>query len=176
HPALAADRGTVPRRLGLLGAKLVVSAATALLLALATVVCDGVLLHIVYGEELTRLPPDWRSLLASWLGLVTGCAWAGLLAAGVFRSATAGLAALLAVPVLIVPGVQKLLEGPSARSAAGLPGRLRDLALLQWPIGGERYVAAAVRMIAQPVGGALLLSLMTLLGAYLLMGVRGRIR
>ncbi|MFC7302686.1 ATP-binding cassette domain-containing protein [Streptomyces monticola] len=176
HPALAADRGTVPRRLGLLGAKLVVCAVTALLLALATVFCDGAVLHVVYGEEVTRLPSDWLGLLAGWLALVVGCSWAGLLAAGVFRSTTAGLAALVAVPVVVVPVVQKLLEGPSVRSAAGLPGRLRDLALVQWPIGGDRYIAGAVRMIAQPVGSALLLSLAALLCAYLLTSLRGRAR
>ncbi|NUS80262.1 MAG: ATP-binding cassette domain-containing protein, partial [Streptomyces sp.] len=47
HPALAADRGTVPRRLGLLTAKLVVSAATALLLAFLTVGCDAEALYLV---------------------------------------------------------------------------------------------------------------------------------
>ncbi|MFP3987474.1 ABC transporter ATP-binding protein, partial [Streptomyces sp. E11-3] len=176
HPALAVDRAAVPRRLGLLLAKLTVSAATALFIALVTVVCDGAALHLVYGEELTQLPADWPVLTASWLGLVIGCAWAGLLAAGVFRSTSAGLAALLAVPVVLVPLAQKALEGPSARSAAGLPGRIRDLALTQWPFGSERYIAGAVRVIAQPVGSALLLSLTVLLCAYLLTTLRGRLR
>ncbi|MFE0177251.1 ATP-binding cassette domain-containing protein [Streptomyces sp. NPDC059002] len=176
HPALAADRGTVPRRLGLLGAKLVVAAATALLLCLLAVASDAALLHLVYGEELTRVPADWLSLSASWLALVTGCAWAGVLAAGVFRSTTAGLAAVLAVPIIVVPLVQKALEGPSVRSAAGLPARLRDLALVQWPFGAERYLAGGVRMIAQPVGSALMLSLTALLCAYLLTAMRGRVR
>ncbi|MEV5981726.1 ABC transporter ATP-binding protein [Streptomyces sp. NPDC052114] len=176
HPALAADRGTVPRRLGLLGAKLLVAAATALLLGALAVASDTVVLHLVYGDELTRVPADWLSLSASWGALVTGCAWAGVLAAGVFRSTTAGLAAVLAVPIVVVPLVQKAVEGPSVRSAAGLPGRLRDLALVQWPFGAERYLAAGVRMIAQPVGGALMLSLTALLCAYLLMAMRTRVR
>ncbi|WP_055697092.1 ABC transporter ATP-binding protein [Streptomyces silaceus] len=176
HPALAADRGTVPRRLGLLAAKLLVAAATALLLGSLAVASDAALLHLVYGNELTRVPADWLSLSASWGALVTGCAWAGVLAAGVFRSTTAGLAAVLAVPIIVVPVVQKAVEGPSVRSAAGLPGRLRDLALVQWPFGAERYLAAGVRMIAQPVGGALMLSLTALLCAYLLMAMRTRVR
>ncbi|MFJ2773117.1 ATP-binding cassette domain-containing protein [Streptomyces sp. NPDC087300] len=176
HPALAADRGTVPRRLGLLGAKLLVAAATALLLCLLTVVSDAALLHLVYGDELTKVPADWLSLSVSWMALVTGCAWAGVLAAGVFRSTTAGLAAVLAVPIVVVPLVQKALEGPSVRSAAGLPARLRDLALVRWPFGAERYLAGGVRMIAQPVGGALMLSLTALLCAYLLTAMRGRVR
>ncbi|MBA4862370.1 ATP-binding cassette domain-containing protein [Streptomyces sp. PSKA54] len=176
HPALAADRGTVPRRLGLLCAKLVVAAATALLLAFLTVGCDAALLQLVYGPELTRVPVDWLSLSASWFGMVAGCAWAGVLAAGIFRSTTAGLAAVASVPIVVVPLVQKALEGPSARTAAGFPGRLRDLALAQWPFGAERYVAAGVRMIVQPVGGALALSLSALLCAYGLTAMRSRVR
>lgn len=176
HPALAADRGTVPRRLGLLSAKLVVAAATALLLSLLVLVSDAALLHLVYGEEVAKVPSDWLSLSASWITLVGGCAWAGVLAGGVFRSTTAGLAAVLAVPIVVVPLVQKALEGPSVRSAAGLPGRLRDLALVQWPFGVERYLAGGVRLVAQPVGSALTLSLTALLCAYLLTGMRGRAR
>ncbi|MFF3644601.1 ATP-binding cassette domain-containing protein [Streptomyces sp. NPDC002564] len=176
HPALAADRGTVPRRLGMLGAKLLVAAATALLLGGLVIACDAALLHLVYGEELTKVPADWPSLTASWTALVIGCAWAGVLAAGVFRSTTAGLAAVLAVPILVVPLVQKAVEGPSVRSAAGLPGRLRDLALVQWPFGAERYLAAGVRMVAQPVGSALMLSLTALLCAYVLTAARARVR
>ncbi|MER7198261.1 ABC transporter ATP-binding protein, partial [Streptomyces sp. NPDC000188] len=176
HPALAADRGTVPRRLGLLCAKLVVAAAIAVSLAFLVVVSDAVLLHLVYGEELSKVPVDWLSSSASWLALVMGCAWAGVLAAGVFRSTTAGLAAVLAVPILVVPLVQEALAGPSVRTAAGLPSRLRDLALVHWPFGAERFLAAGLRMIAQPVGGALMLSLTALLCAYLLTVLRPRAR
>ncbi|MFD5628349.1 ATP-binding cassette domain-containing protein [Streptomyces sp. NPDC127072] len=176
HPALAADRGTVPRRLGLLTAKLLVASATALLLAVLTVGCDLEALYLVYGGELTGVPADWLSLGASWAGLVVGCAWAGVLAAGIFRSTAAGLAAVLAVPIVVVPLVQKALEGPSVRTAAGFSGRLRELVLMQWPFGGERYLEAGVRMVAQPVGGALMLSLTALLCAYLLTTLRTRVR
>ncbi|MFC8365892.1 ATP-binding cassette domain-containing protein [Streptomyces griseorubiginosus] len=176
HPALAADRGTVPRRLGLLTAKLVVAAVTALLLALLAVGCDAEVLYLVYGRELTEVPGDWFVLSASWIGLVIGCAWAGVLAAGIFRSTTAGLAAVVSVPVLGVPLVQRALEGASVRTAAGLPARLREVFLVQWPFGGGRYLAGAVRVIAQPVGGALTLSLAALLCAYLLTSLRGRVR
>ncbi|WP_328844540.1 ABC transporter ATP-binding protein [Streptomyces sp. NBC_00258] len=176
HPALAADRGNVPRRLGLLAAKLLVAAATALLLAVAAVAVDAELLYLVYGRELTGVPEDWLSLSVSWIGLVVGCAWAGVLAAGIFRSTTAGLAAVLAVPVLVVPLVQKVLEGPSVRTAAGFSTRLRELVLMQWPFGGERYLGAVARVIAQPVGGALMLSLSALLCAYLLTTLRSRVR
>ncbi|MEU6257380.1 ATP-binding cassette domain-containing protein [Streptomyces sp. NPDC047043] len=175
HPALAADRGTVPRRLGLLAAKLLVAAATALMLAFLTVGCDAEVLYLVYGRELAQVPADWISMSASWIGLVVGCAWAGVLAAGVFRSTTAGLAAVLAVPVLVVPLVQKALEGASVRAAAGFPLRLREVFLLQWPFGGERYLSGVARVIAQPVGGALTLSLTALLCAYLLTTLRSRV-
>ncbi|MFE4549427.1 ATP-binding cassette domain-containing protein [Streptomyces sp. NPDC056785] len=176
YPALATDRGTVPRRLGLLAAKLLVSSAVALLLAFLTVGCDLEILYLVYGRELTAIPGDWLSLGASWAGLVVGCAWAGVLAAGLFRSTTAGLAAVLAVPVLVVPLVQKALSGPSVRTAAGFPERLRELTLVQWPFGGARYLTAAARLVAQPVGGALTLSLTALLCAYLLTTLRSRVR
>ncbi|MFG2320715.1 ABC transporter ATP-binding protein [Streptomyces tendae] len=175
HPALAADRGTVPRRLGLLTAKLLVSAAAALLLAVLTVGCDAELLRLLYGPELARVPADWPALSAGWLGLVVGCAWSGVLAAGVFRSTTAGLAAVVAVPVVVVPLVQKVWTGPSVRTAAGFPMRVREVLLTQWPFGGERYVAEALRLIVQPVGGALTLSLTALLCAYLLTTLRSRV-
>ncbi|WP_125264769.1 ATP-binding cassette domain-containing protein [Streptomyces alboflavus] len=174
HPALATDRGTVPRRLGLLAAKLVVAAVTALLLAVLTVGCDAAVLHLVYGPELTEVPADWLSVSTSWITFMIGCAWAGVLAAGVFRSTTAGLAAVVAVPIVVVPLVQKGLAGPSARSAVGLPGRLRQLALVEWPFGVERYLAGGLRMVAQPVGGALALSVTALLCAYLLTATRNR--
>ncbi|MFG2681711.1 ATP-binding cassette domain-containing protein [Streptomyces sp. NPDC048392] len=175
HPALAADRGTVPRRMGLLAAKLLVSAGVALLLAALTVGCDAGVLRLFYGQELARVPADWPALSAGWLGLVVGCAWSGVLAAGVFRSTTAGLAAVLAVPVLVVPLVQKAWEGPSVRTAAGFPMRVREVLLTQWPFGGERYVAEVLRLIGQPVGGAMTLSLTTLLCVYLLMTLRSRV-
>ncbi|MGW1726614.1 ATP-binding cassette domain-containing protein [Streptomyces sp. NPDC002306] len=174
HPALAVDRGTVPRRLGLLAAKLLVSAVTGLMLAVLTVGCDAEVLYVVYGRELAQVPADWFSLGVSWIGFVVGCAWAGVLAAGVFRSTTGGLAVVLAVPVVVVPLAQKIVEGPSVRSAAGLPGRLREVFLLQWPFGGERYLAGAVQVVGQPVGGALALSLTALLCAYLLTTLRSK--
>ncbi|GHD04310.1 ABC transporter [Streptomyces violarus] len=176
HPALAADRGTVPRRLGLLAAKLLVASATALLLAVLTVGCDTEVLYLVYGRELAQVPADWLPLSASWIGLVIGCAWAGVLAAGVFRSTTAGLAAVAAVPLLVVPVVHKILDGPSVRTAAGLPVRLREVLVPRWPFGGERYLEAALGVLSQPVGGALTLSLTALLCAYLLTTLRSRFR
>ncbi|MFF5159213.1 ATP-binding cassette domain-containing protein [Streptomyces sp. NPDC000348] len=176
HPALAADRGTVPRRLGLLTAKLLVASATAVVLAVLTVGCDAELLHLVYGREVVEVPADWLPLSTGWLGLMIGCACAGVLAAGVFRSTTAGLAVVVAVPLLVVPLVHKVTEGPAARTPVPLASRLRDGVPLRWPFGGEHQLDAVLRLIAQPVGGALGLSLAALLCAYVLTGLRSRVR
>ncbi|ODA71425.1 ATP-binding cassette domain-containing protein [Streptomyces sp. AVP053U2] len=176
HPALAADRGGVPRRLGLLTAKLLVASVSALVLAVLTIGCDAELLYLVYGRELVEIPADRLSLAASWLGLVIGCAWAGVLAAGLFRSAAAGLAAVLAVPLVVVPLMRRLVEGASVETVAGVPLRMREVFLLHWPFGGERYLEGMLRMVAQPVGGAMALSLAVLLCAYLLAFLRNRVR
>ncbi|MFE4216958.1 ATP-binding cassette domain-containing protein [Streptomyces sp. NPDC056844] len=176
YPALAAGRGTVPRRLGLLLAKLVVSAGVALLLALLSVLADAEALRLVYGGDLVTVPENAPQLALSWAGLSVGCAWAGLLGAGVFRLTVAGVAAVLAVPVLVVPLMQKLLAGPSARSITGLPGRLRELGWAQWPYETDRLAMAAVRVVAQPVGLALSLSLSALICAYVFTSLRGRAR
>lgn len=176
YPALAAARGTVPRRLGLLLAKLTVTASFALLLAGLTVVCGAQSLRLVYGPDLVEIPSNAFALGASWAGLTVGCAWAGLLAAGVFRVAGAGIAAVLAVPVLVVPLVQKFFAAPSARSVAGLPGRLRELVGWQLPQQADHWVLAVARVVAQPVGTALALSLSALICAYLLTALRGKAR
>ncbi|MEU4149545.1 ABC transporter ATP-binding protein [Streptomyces sp. NPDC026659] len=176
YPALAVDRVTVPRRLGLLAAKLFVSGGTAAILALLTLGCDAEALYLLYGRELTQVPEDWLSMGVSWFALVIGCAWAGVLAAGVFRSTTAGLAAVLAVPVAVVPLVRQVFEGSSVRTAAGITVRMHDVLLLQWPFGGERYVLAVIRIVGQPVGGAMVLSLGALLCAYLFAVPRIRVR
>ncbi|MGA5278130.1 ATP-binding cassette domain-containing protein [Streptomyces cellulosae] len=176
HPALAVDRGTVPRRLGLLTAKLFVASLTALALAVLTVGCTAELLYLVYGSELVALPADWPALTAGWLALVTGCAWAGVLAAGVFRSTTAGLAAVVAVPLLVVPAVRTITEGPAVRGPAPLAGRLRDGLPLRWPFGGEQHLEALLRLLAQPVGGAMALSVLALLCAYAFTSLRSRVR
>ncbi|MED7823849.1 ABC transporter ATP-binding protein [Streptomyces chiangmaiensis] len=176
HPALSAHRGTVPRRLGLLAAKLVVAGAIALILAVLAVALDFEVLTVVFGGEVARVPADRFALFVSWCGLVVGCAWAGVLAAGIFRSTIAGVVVVLAVPVLVVPVLQQVLERPSVGTTAGLVARVRGLSPLQWPLGGERYLAAAVHVVAQPVGGALALSLTALLCAYLLTVLRGGAR
>nr|WSW66380.1 ABC transporter ATP-binding protein [Streptomyces sp. NBC_00995] len=176
YPALAAGRGRVPRRLGLLLAKLAVSAGVALTLALLVVLVSGASLRLVYGEDLVRVPSNAISLAVSWSGLTVGCAWAGLLGAGIFRVTAAGVAAVLAVPVLMVPLIEALPKAPSPRSVSGFPGRLRELAWLRWPDGVDRWVLGLVKVVAHPVGTALTLSLSVLVCAYLFTSLRGRVR
>ncbi|MFD3806686.1 ATP-binding cassette domain-containing protein [Streptomyces sp. NPDC058619] len=176
YPALAADRGTVPRRMGLLTTKLGVCAVLALLLGAAAVTADAAALALVFDSGPLRMPAQWFSPAVSWAGLLIGCAWAGVLASGVFRSATAGLAAVLAVPVMVVPLVRKVLEGPSAYPATGLAARLRGLTWGQWPPEVDRVLLGALRVMAQPVGTALVLSLTVLLCAYGFTGLRSRVR
>ncbi|MFF7341331.1 ATP-binding cassette domain-containing protein [Streptomyces sp. NPDC008163] len=176
YPALAAGRGRVPRRLGLLLAKLVVSGGVALLLASLVVLGSAATLRVVYGGSLLDVPSNVVSLAVSWSALTIGCAWAGLLAAGIFRVTSAGLAAVLAVPVLMVPLVERMPKAASTRSMAGLPSRLRDLAWLQWPGAADRWILAGVRIVAHPVGAALTLSLSVLTCAFLLTSLRGRVR
>lgn len=176
YPALAAGRGTVPRRIGLLLAKLTVTGTAALLLAALTVAADAQAMRLVYGGGTQVVPPDWPALVVSWAGLTVGCAWAGLLGAGVFRVTGAGVAAVLAVPVVVVPLLEKGLAVPSARSIVGLPARLRELAWPGWPEAADRWLVATGRVLAQPVGAALTLSLSALLCAYLFTSLRRRAR
>ncbi|MEU9099329.1 ATP-binding cassette domain-containing protein [Streptomyces sp. NPDC048361] len=176
YPALAADRGTIPRRLGLLLAKLFVTAAAALVIGALAVAIDYQVLRLAYGGGVVGPAREWPAMAASWAGLTVGCAWAGLLAAGIFRATSAGLAAVLAVPVAVVPLLRKAVEGHSVRSVAGLPDRLRDLAWVRWPHALDHLLVAGLHLVAEPVGAALTLSLTVLICAYLLTGLRARAR
>ncbi|MET9934097.1 MULTISPECIES: ABC transporter ATP-binding protein [unclassified Streptomyces] len=176
YPALTTGRGTVPRRPGLLLAKLAVAAVVALALGVLVVAIDLGALRLFYGGELIPVPRKWPTLWANWVGLLVGCAWAGALGAGVFRAAAAGVAAVLAVPVAFVPLLQKVLTGPSVRSAAGLPARLREFAGPHWSPAADRWLAGGLRVLGQPAGVALSLTLTGLFCAYVFTGLRRRAR
>ncbi|GAA3924612.1 hypothetical protein GCM10022244_37790 [Streptomyces gulbargensis] len=176
YPALTSALGAVPRRLGLLLAKLVVAAAVAVLLGTVTVVADLGVLWLFFGGELSSVPPNWPSMSARWLGLLVGCAWAGVLGAGVFRAAPAGVAAVLAVPVAFVPLLQKVLTGPSVRSVAGLPARLGEFAGPLWSPAADHWLKGVLGVLGQPSGVALSLTLTGLLCAYVLTGLRRNAR
>ncbi|MFI9029267.1 ATP-binding cassette domain-containing protein [Streptomyces sp. NPDC053560] len=176
YPALAPEQGSVPRRLRLLGAKLLISAASALVLAVASAFLSSVTVGYVFGVQ--ALPPvaDWPLLSLGWAALLMGSAWAGLLAAGIFRSTAMGLAAVLAVPVAVVPLVQGLLSDATARSAIGFPARVQATAAVRWPSRVGELTDAAWRLAAQPVVGAMGLSLAVLLCAYAVTALRRRAR
>ncbi|MER7400160.1 ATP-binding cassette domain-containing protein [Streptomyces sp. NPDC000151] len=176
YPALAPEQGSVPRRLRLLGAKLLVSAASALVLASVSLVIDGVLVGYVFGAQALPAVADWPLLSLGWGALLIASAWAGLLAAGIFRSTAMGLATVLAVPVAVVPLIQGLLSDPAARSMVGFPARVRTTAAVDWPSGVDRLTDAAWRLAAHPVAGAMTLSLAALFCAYALTALRGRTR
>ncbi|MGW1009405.1 ATP-binding cassette domain-containing protein [Streptomyces termitum] len=176
YPALAAGRGAVPRRLALLLAKLAVAAVLALLLAVLAAGADLAALRLFYGTELTPVPDNWVPMSVSWLGLVVGCAWAGVLGAGVFRAAAAGVAAVLFVPVAFVPLLRQVASGPAVRSAAGLPSRLRELAGPRWSPSLDRWFTGVLEAAARPAGVALALTLTVLLCAYVLTGLRRKAR
>jgi ABC-type multidrug transport system ATPase subunit len=174
YPALAPARDAVPHQVGLLTAKFVVCAVGATLLSLGAIILDSAALLLLVGGDAVPLPSDWPVLMASVFGLTVGCSWAGLLAAGVFRSTAFGLATLLAVPILAVPVVRRAMDEPSLHSLVGLPHRLRAVALDRPPSMLNRGVAAVLRLAGQPVGQALMLSVAVLLFAYALTGLRGR--
>ncbi|MFE5793296.1 ATP-binding cassette domain-containing protein [Streptomyces sp. NPDC056503] len=176
YPALAAGRGAVPRRLALLLAKLAVSAAVAVLLGALAAGADLAALRLLYGPDLIVVPDNWHSMAASWLGLSVGCAWAGVLGAGVFRAAAAGVAAVLFVPVAFVPLLQQVMSGPAVRSVAGLPGRLGEFVGPRWAPSLDRWLAGALEVVAQPSGVALALTLTVLLCAYVFTGLRRQAR
>ncbi|MFE9045774.1 ATP-binding cassette domain-containing protein [Streptomyces sp. NPDC007818] len=176
YPALAAGRGAVPRRLALLLAKLAVAAVVSLLLGALVAAADLAALRLFYGAELITVPDNWAGMGLSWLGLTIGCAWAGVLGAGVFRAAAAGMAAVLFVPVALVPLLGQVLSGPAVRSVAGLPSRLGEFAGPRWAPSLDRWFAVALEVVGQPAGVALALTLTVLLCAYVLTGVRRRAR
>lgn len=172
YPALAPEQGSVPRRLRLLGAKLLVSGVIALVLAALTASLDGLTVGYVFGVQALPAVADWPVLVLGWCALLVGSAWAGLLAAGIFRSTAMGLACVLAVPVAVVPLLQGLLSDPTTRSMVGFPARVQSTAAVRWPSGAEELTDATWRLAAQPVVGAMALSLAALLCAYALTALR----
>ncbi|WP_399084782.1 ATP-binding cassette domain-containing protein [Streptomyces sp. BBFR2] len=175
-PALAHERGAVPRRLGLLVAKLAVGGACALILGAVILLADEAVVRLAFGADVLGDIPDTPVFMVGWAGLLVGCAWAGVLAAGLFRSTAMGLAAVLAVPVLVVPALRYVLAEQAGRSLAGLTARLRASGPVRWPSGIDHGASAVVRWVTQPVGGALALSVTALVCAYGLTMLRGRVR
>lgn len=107
YPVLVGSTTTPGRRFRLLGAKLTVVGTVSALLALLTPAVDGVMAaflpprhaDLVVGVDVGRVVPA----LAGFAVLVAAAGWTGLLAAGLLRSAAAGLLVLI-VPAALVPG------------------------------------------------------------------------
>ncbi|MEU2609173.1 ATP-binding cassette domain-containing protein [Streptomyces albus] len=200
YPALVPAQVPVPRRLGLLVAKLVVTGGTAVALCAATALCNGLVLTLLFGadsgafsfpagtlhqDSLTSLSvpggsaggasvPSLGVQVVAVLALCVGCAWAGLLAAGVFRSTVLGVAAVVAVPLLVAPFLWEATVDAGGQSFEGLPERLRAVLLFPWPSVAERWGTVAGEIAAQPVGRALAFALTVLFCAYALTSLRGR--
>ncbi|WP_431784835.1 ABC transporter ATP-binding protein [Streptomyces chumphonensis] len=176
YPALAPAHAPVPRRLGMLVVKLLVAAALALLLTLATVLLNAVALTLCYGTGLLDLPRHWLPGLIAAAALAVGCAWAGALAAAVLRSTVLGLAAVLAVPVVLAPGVRHVLAQEDAAGLTALAQRVEPLFLVRWPGGADSWAPAAAHLVSQPMVSALAISLIALLCAYAGTTLYGRLR
>jgi hypothetical protein len=127
YPALLPLLLPARRRFRLLFAKLAVIGAFSALFAAATLGLDAG----VYAVALHRAPSLSPALVGFAVLVVTG-GWIGLLAAGLLRSAAAGMLVLLVLPVLVEPAVT-FLRGDPARHGAVL-ARLRAL----WPVGRHR--------------------------------------
>lgn len=175
YPALAPAQVAPRRRLRLLLAKLVVSAACALLLAGVALVLNAAVVRYGVVPRGQVLPDPLLPALLPWGALVVGCAWTGLLAAGVFRSSLAGALCVLAVPVLAAPAVRWSLRHPLLDPALR-PAR-RGAASLADGWGGplERAVSAAGGGSGPgPVAYAFTLCIAGLLCAYVFLAMRRR--
>ncbi|TDC79462.1 ABC transporter ATP-binding protein [Streptomyces hainanensis] len=171
YPALTPSRVPVPRRLSLLAGKLVVTALAAVALCVAALVINSAALTALFDDG-RRISGSWDVALSGTVGLSVGCAWAGLLAAGIFRSTLVGSAAVGAVPLLLAPALRAALDRGAGRSLDGLPGRLHALTTLPLPSGVDRWLSASAALATRPVGWALLLSLAVLICGYTLVCLR----
>jgi hypothetical protein len=174
YRALATGYGPEPRTSRLLIAKLATSGGAALLLAALAAAADAAALRLTLGHGRSPDPVAASAATAGWATLAVGCAWAGVLAAGMFRTTALGLAAVLSVPLLAVPAVQALLGGKAV-------WQVLDAADALWSVltgaphrGG--MVSGALRFAGQPVFIALALLLVSLGGAYTASALRGRWR
>lgn len=175
YPALAPGHGPDPRSPRLLVAKMAVSGVAAVILAALAVAVDGAVLHAVLGPGRAPGPVPGPGLLGPWAALTLGCAWAGVLAAAVFRTTALGIAAVLAVPVLAVPAVRVTVGGRVGRELLDAGGALWSV-VSGVPQGSRGAVSGLLRLMAQPFAVALALSLAALLGAYAASALRGRRR
>ncbi|MBU7600316.1 ATP-binding cassette domain-containing protein [Streptomyces sp. P38-E01] len=177
YPALAPAQAPIPRRLGLLSAKLAVAAGVAVVLCAASVALNASVLLTLYGSSTGPNPqlPAWLATMGMIL-LALGSAWAGLLAAAICRSFLAGVLSVLAVPLLVAPAVRELLAPPAVEALAAVSERLTALLLVPLPFTADEWAEPVAQLLAQPLGSAMMLSLVSLFGAYVFGTLCGRVR
>jgi hypothetical protein len=112
------------RRFGLLLAKVAVVGVFAVLLGVATLVVDGLLLHV--GDRAAAVPLETAlrhghvpGAFGGYLALVVAGGWMGLLGAVLLRSAAAGMLLLITVPILVQP-VAGAVQARGALRSGGL--------------------------------------------------------
>ncbi len=172
YPALAPGHGPEPRSPRLLAAKLGIGAATALLLAAAAAAADAAVLLLLRSGRLPDLAAH-PAALAAWGALAVACCWAGVLAAAVLRTTALGLSAVLAVPLLVLPGVRMLLGGHGSRELVEAGGALWSVASGVSQDGHSR-AARVLAFAGEPLFLALALSLTALICAYAASTFRAR--
>lgn len=176
YPALAAGMVTAWRRGGLLAAKAVVCGLASVALALGVASVNALVVWVGFARNVLPSGQDVLPLAVAWCGLLIGCSWVGLLAVAVLRSVCAGLAVLLAATTLLGPLTARLPGGLSSERYAELPERLRSAMPEGWSWQAQGQFAAVLRQLSQPTGYAIVLSLVVLLGAYVLATPHGRSR
>lgn len=158
YPASGFVHGPVPRRLALLAAKLAVSAAFAVLLSLATLVVNVAVVRLLFGSQAVNLTADGAWQTAGWAAVVVACGWAGVVAAGAFRSTAAGIVAVLAIPLVFVPALRMLStenREASSLSDTGEGLRLASVSHLPSVHGSWTAPAGALPVWVVIVTGAL---------------------
>lgn len=175
YPALTPGFGPEPRAPRLLAAKLAVSGALALMLAVLAALVDAAALRLALGPGHSPDPTALSATTAGWAALAVGCAWTGVLAACAFRTTALGLSAVLSVPLLVAPGVAALLGGRTGRQFLDAGGALWSV-LSGTSHADDRAALAALHSAAQPLFVAMVLSLSGLVIAYLAGALRGRRR
>lgn len=177
YPVLVPGRAPVPRWPALLAAKLAAGACAASVLAALAIAIDLAVLRLLAPGPVVSAAAGHVPVaaLAASAALAAGCAWAGVLAACVFRTTALGMSAVLAVPLLVAPVVRAVAERPVVHRLVEAADVLRSL-VGGWPgelDGGSRALAY---LAVQPIGCAMVLSIMTLLCLYLAAVLRGRAR
>ncbi|MBB1254978.1 ATP-binding cassette domain-containing protein [Streptomyces sp. OF3] len=192
YPALAPAQAPVPRRLGLLSAKLLTVGLIAIVLCSASALINAAVLSVLpelagsagsaghAGQGSTTAGPAGAgggTTVATAMLLAVGCGWAGLLSAAVFRSAVAGIGVVLAVPLLVEPLVRRLLAERLSDPLGALSDRLARLSTAPWA-GAEEggWLTGVLDVALRPTGAALAVSLTGLLVVYLFGALRARPR